>query len=968
MLFRFSRLVAAVVVTASVVMVAHTPVANATVPSPFDTSFGTNGLVVHELPLQRSESVASDIISDPTGNLFALLTATAGNGAGVVSVAKFSSNGSVTSAYGTNGRSQGVQLGGANFALQADGKIVIAGFQYTNNQMKIAVYRLTSTGQIDTTFGVDGAYIVPSFPGKSIDSSSLLLALNQSSDRIHIAFNINNLQGNNNNFYFIALDVDGQLDYNWSNGGAEEVIPRGGPVNAYSSLNNIQLLSDGSLLGIGSAMSNNGVRAIVLTKLNSNGYLDATFDGASTGNGVVFIPFASESDAYMTASVVFQDDSLVLAGLVGTYFSGPWYYGATKVLSDGTVDTTFGTNGFSKSTFQNDFTAALPTRIGVQPDGRYVFTINSGTTSGFMRIETNGTFSNSPNCSQCLWSGANDGVQATSLVVQTDGKVVVTGQHRTSKNSIIRRFTSAGSADGTFNDSNIQINAEYWSSYLNRIAPQSDGTILGIGGASVTNGYSGISRGLVFKFTSSGSLDSQFGLGGYQFLASPSDQYSVNIQDFLVLPSGKILVLGNGRDNQNNGSTSIMLWRLNSNGTLDSSFGTNGFSITNESNIELFPIALILSSDGKFMIPLSKGVNWVWSPWIYRYTANGALDTSFTDSQNFPGGKTPSIGDNTGFMSYATPTDGGKFFIAGATTINATTHSYLARLLPDGTLDSSFSGGYVSWDNSAANSINYITNTYVNSDGKVFVLGSTPSPSQTGVIVQFNSDGSRNNSFNGTGYSIIAFRNPVQIDYSEPLDWVMDNGVFTIIGGGDSNPHQYRGSNFSGVARVSTSGVVDNNFGTNGFVDPFPTQESSFSDIASLGNGTSMIAGMIKQGSDFKIILMKIGPNTSAPTSTTPPTTAPSTTTPTSTVPITSAESDDDIKLVISVTQTAILKRMKLTVPSGSKVSMTSTSTKVCRVVKTKVIASSIGTCRISVTITDKKKKKTIKSTSFKVS
>jgi len=255
-------------------MLINTQTVNASVPAPFDQEFGTNGLAIHELPLQQSESVATDVISDASGDFYVLLTASTGANSGVVTIAKFSSNGSVVSAFGNNGQSPDLQLGDSNFALQADGKIVISGFQYSNNQKKIVVYRLTASGQIDSTFGVDGAYIIPSFPGKNIDGSSLLLAVNKSNNRIHIAFNVNNFQGNNNNFYFITLDTDGQLDYTWSNGGAEEVVPGDGPASAYSSLNSIYLLADGSLLGIGSAFSISGARAIVLTKLNQNGYLD----------------------------------------------------------------------------------------------------------------------------------------------------------------------------------------------------------------------------------------------------------------------------------------------------------------------------------------------------------------------------------------------------------------------------------------------------------------------------------------------------------------------------------------------------------------------------------------------------------------------------------------------------------------------------------------------------------------------
>jgi uncharacterized delta-60 repeat protein len=980
MKFRHLRTFVAIAVTASAVMLINTQTVNASVPAPFDQEFGTNGLAIHELPLQQSESVAADVISDASGDFYVLLTASAGANSGVVTVAKFSRNGSVVSAFGNNGRSPDLQLVGSNFALQADGKIVVSGFQYTNNQTKITVYRLTSSGQIDSTFGVDGAYIIPSFPGKNIGSSSLLLAVNQSNSRIHIAFNVSNFQGNNQNFYFITLDTDGQLDYTWSNGGAEEVVPRGGPVSAYSSLNSIYLLADGSLLGIGSAISTNGVRAIVLTKLDQDGYLDATYDGVSNGDGVVFVQFALESDAFMTAGTVLQDDSIVLAGLAGTYYFGPWFYGAAKILADGTVDTTFGTSGFALSNLQTDENTILPKRIGTQTDGRFVFNIGSGTTGGFMRVESDGTFSNTPQCSQCLWSGVNDNALATSLLVQTDGKVVVTGQHRTDKDSIIRRFAAEGSSDGTFNNSTIQIKADQWESDINSVKPQPDGSILGLGTATLSRGYGYIYKGLVYKFTANGDLDSHFGLGGYQFLSPPTSDYWLSINDFAVLPSGKILVLGSGGTNDQSVAGSVMLWRLNSNGTLDGSFGTNGFTITTDSVASLYPRAMILSSDEKITVPLGR-YGGAEEQWIYRYTAGGTLDSSFTDSQNFAGGKKPTIGNGTGTVEYAASAENGKMLVAGSTTINSQTHSYLARFLADGTLDTSFSGGYVSWDTQLSYSMNYITKTYQDQAGKIYVLGATASPTKTGLLLQLNSDGTSNSGFNNSGYVSIAYRNPAQIDYSQPTDVVMDDGMFTIIGGGDSNPSQSRSASFSGVARISLSGAIDSSFGTNGIVDPFTAQESFFSDIAPLPNGENVIAGMLKQGSVFKVLLMKIGPSTSAPTTTVPPSSKPTTSSPETTLPPTTSPQlptsttvpaigsavDETIKLVISVSQATIMKRMKLAIPSGAKVQMKSSTAKVCRVVKTKVIATSPGTCRISVTVTDKKKKMTTKTTSFKV-
>ena len=546
------------------------------------------------------------------------------------------------------------------------------------------------------------------------------------------------------------------------------------------------------------------------------------------------------------------------------------------------------------------------------------------------------------------------------------------GNLRNENNSIIRRFTSTGTADGTFENRVLEIVKEKWTSFLGSIKPLAGGAVLGIGEAAVNRGIS-VERGLILKFTPNGTLDGQFGRGGYQFLAPPTDDYSVNVHDSYVQPDGKIVVLATGRES---GDTALMLWRVTSTGALDNTFGTNGFTSVAEANTDLYPSSLVAGTDGKLMVPLQKFVNSGGNTWIYQFTSNGTLDSSFTDGQNVPGAKQPSIGDGSGntFPAYSFPADNGKFFVSGSTSINSSSHAYLAKFLPTGILDTSFSGGYVTWDSQQTNQMNYISHVARDNSGKVYVFGSTTNPSEKPLLVQLNADGSRNNSFNGTGFAALDFRDPTQIDYSYVVDVVLNDDVFTVIGSGDSDRAPYSSRSFSGVGRISTSGVLDANFGTNGFIDPFPTSESYFSDIALLSNGVSLIAGMVTVGKESKMALMRIGPTGSAPTTapptTAPPTTAPPTTAPptTTTVPTVITETSDEIKLVISVSQAAVLKRMKLTVPSGSKVTMRSTSAKVCRVVKTRVIASATGTCRISVTITDKKKKKTTKSTSFRVS
>jgi hypothetical protein len=126
------------------------------------------------------------------------------------------------------------------------------------------------------------------------------------------------------------------------------------------------------------------------------------------------------------------------------------------------------------------------------------------------------------------------------------------------------------------------------------------------------------------------------------------------------------------------------------------------------------------------------------------------------------------------------------------------------------------------------------------------------------------------------------------------------------------------------------------------------------------------------ENDEEKILLVKIPsvtpapiapPNTTVPPASNPVLAIP----PTTTIPVVVSSVDEPIKLVVTVSQVAILKRAKVTVPKGGKVSLKSTTPRVCKVVKAKVQAVNTGTCRISITVTTSAKKKSTKTLSFKV-
>ena len=980
---RFSRLLG-VTLLATTVLVTQTSAAHATTPSLFDTSFGSNGLASFEIPLQQSESMAEDVINDASGNLLVLYRADGGNHSEIAIIGKYTSNGSPITQFGTNGRTAPLNISGTNFALQSDGKIILTGFEYINNQLNIVVYRFTANGIIDTTFSTRGSYKLPPFPGKRVIGEKILIDINNANGRIHLGFQMETMSRDNDTYYFITLSSGGFVNEDWGTDGAQEVIPVIGGASARSALNTIKVLSDGSLLGIGAAMNGNGSRVLVLTKIDVDGYLDSTFDGASNGNGVVFIQFASETDAFLTAATVLQNDNVVIAGVVGTYATGPWYYGITKVLSDGTADTSFGSTGFALSTLQASWDQPSTKRLHVQSGGQYVFSINSGTTAGFMRVESNGTFSSSPNCSQCLWSGVNDGVQAVSLLVQSDNKIVVAGSLRTQGDSVLRRFTASGSADGSFSNLSIEFRYEKWSSHAIGSTPQPDGSIITVGGAWVRRGWDEITRAAIFKFTATGAADTSFGLGGYQLLSPPTDDYWIDIVDFVIQPDGKTVVLGTGRDN-NSTNQSIMLWRVNADGTVDNTFGTNGAIITSDGTYDLEPYSLLLTDNGKFIIPVTRFQNWVGASWTYRYTSSGQLDPSYTDAANFAGGVPIVIGDGEGSIHVGAHASNGSIYVAGDTNINSQSQTYVARILPNGSLDSSFSGGFKSWPTQSQTLPGYINRIHVDDQSRIVLLGTTQTQN---VLARLDATGTFDTTLNGSGSLVFNYQDPAQIDYEEATDLMPFNGGYTIVGAGDSDRRQMQDILYSGIVRTTANGSIDQSFGTNGFLLPFSQLETYFLDIAALPDGSSLITGTMSENDETKILMVKIPsltPTPIAPPTTTPPPASnpvvaiPPTTTPppasnpvvaiptTTTIPVVVSSVDEPIKLVVTVSQAVILKRAKVTVPKAGKVSLKSTTPKVCKVVKARVQAVNTGTCRISITVTTSAKKRSTKTLSFKV-
>ncbi len=234
---------------------------------------------------------------------------------------------------------------------------------------------------------------------------------------------------------------------------------------------------------------------------------------------------------------------------------------------------------------------------------------------------------------------------ANAVAIQEDGKIVVAGYSTGSSDDFaVVRYNSDGSLDTYFGpNGNGKVTTDIGSStadYARAIAIQGDGKI-------VVAGYSTGSSDdfAVVRYNSNGSLDIYFGPNGNGKVttdigSSTADYaYAVAIQG-----DGKIVVAGYSFNGSN---YDFVVVRYKSDGSLDTSFGSNsnGIVTTAIGSGDDFAHAVALQGDGKIVV---AGVSYNGSNWdfaVVRYNSDGSLDTSFGSNSN--GIVTTAIGSST---------------------------------------------------------------------------------------------------------------------------------------------------------------------------------------------------------------------------------------------------------------------------------------------------------------------------------
>lgn len=246
--------------------------------------------------------------------------------------------------------------------------------------------------------------------------------------------------------------------------------------------------------------------------------------------------------------------------------TGQRKYFFIRYNADGSLDSTFGTNGIKELSIPEITRLDLRTSAR-QPDGKIILAGTDNNDGVIVRLNEDGTLDTGfgtngvhrPN----IVIGQSDGI--LDIAVLPDGKILATGTIQNMSTKVfLLKYNSNGVPDINFGIDGYIIHNFAAQMQLNSILLQSDGKII----LAPTAEFNTIGVGNIKRFNADGTIDNSF----------TNTPVFFNLKSLAVLPNDKLIgVLDTSTtDNFNRNDSDVTVIRFNSDGTTDTSFGTGG--------------------------------------------------------------------------------------------------------------------------------------------------------------------------------------------------------------------------------------------------------------------------------------------------------------------------------------------------------------------------------------------------------
>jgi uncharacterized delta-60 repeat protein len=352
--------------------------------------------------------------------------------------------------------------------------------------------------------------------------------------------------------------------------------------------------SDAKIIIIGSSDDDTDY---TLIRYNVDGSLDNTF-----GTGGIVTQDVNGSLDEGRAAVLQPDGKIIVTGRTGPNWSKKNF--TSRHHSNGTLDTSFGTNGFSFVTDED----AVPETVSLQTDGKIVIVGDylgpNDRDQLIWRFDGNGNLDNTFGTNGVTSTDSTYSLWGMSSAIQSDGKIIVGGYTSTSPSDfMVMRYNSNGVLDNSFGtngiattDVNSNVIAQAYSVLI-----QSDGKIL-LGGWA-DNGTANYDF-CVVRYNTDGSIDNTYGNGGIALIDVNNNSTDYG-RSMILLPNDKLVLAGYAHKS----GADFALITLLSDGTLDTSFGINGKVFTDIGGSWDKAYSVVLTANNKIVLGGYSNVN-----------------------------------------------------------------------------------------------------------------------------------------------------------------------------------------------------------------------------------------------------------------------------------------------------------------------------------------------------------------------
>lgn len=486
--------------------------------------------------------------------------------------------------------------------------------------------------------------------------------------------------------------------------------------------------ADGKILVAGSIDSSTLAGDFLVVRYKTDGSLDSAFGK----KGRKRIDFRKGNDI-ATAITILQDGSIILAGTTYNAFdASDADFAVVKLNSNGATDNNFGPNGRLIIDIQGRKDEA--SGIAITSDGKILIAGTTSNTNGsesaFAVAEYNadGTLNTSFGDAgkQIIGFGINFAT-CNDIAIQSDNKIVLGGTLANGlgqSNFALARISETGILDNTFGATGrITVDLYNKNDYLNSIVMQGS-KIIAAGTTFNDNANTDADFGIT-RINSDGTVDNTFGIQGKVKTDYSSNYNTISQVD--LLSDGEIVVSGA----VNIGSTDFgfLIAGYSADGLLDTNFGTNGFTETYFTDASAIPYGMAIQGDDKIVVAGTAALNGATEDIaVARYNGDQVLPItllSFTATKK----------QNTVLLNWQTASETNNNYFAIERSNNSNTNfKEIGKVSSKG--NSSQTQQYSFEDVAPLSSVNYYRLKQVDKDGKATTSKIVLIDFSNGIIVQ----------------------------------------------------------------------------------------------------------------------------------------------------------------------------------------------------------------------------------------